>query len=156
MAAYLYADRIQQRVLAIRRHRQRRPRADKYLFDPHNPLESLSEEEIFCRYRFRSETILEIVRELLQFTNAATNSRGGGFPLLLEVLITLRYLASNSFHSVVADTFPRLAKSTCWSAVQNVTSAISERGAHHVGYHLEDLGQIKLGFHAIAGTSLTV
>ena len=127
-------------------------RVERRLFDPHNPLEFLTAEEVFVRFRFRPQTIFYIV-DLLEDSLRRPAGNGSPLPLLLEVLVALRYVASNSFYSVVGDCFPHLpkTKSTCFNCTRRVTTAISGKAQTLIGYHLADVGAIIDGFYAVAG-----
>ena len=125
-------------------------RVERRLFDPHNPLEFLTAEEVFIRFRFRPITIFYIV-DLLEDSLRRPAGNGSPLPLLLEVLVALRYVASNSFYSVVGDCFPHLPKSTCFNCTRRVTTAINGKAQTLIGYHLADVGAIVDGFYAVAG-----
>ena len=139
------------------RYFDRLGRAERRLFDPHNPLEFLTAEEVFVRFRFRprSITIFYIV-DLMEDSLRHPAGNGSPLPLLLEVLVALRYVASksNSFYSVVGDCFPHLPKSTCFNCTRRVTTAIKGKAQTLmivIGYHLADGGAIVDGFYAVAG-----
>ena len=127
-------------------------RVERRLFDPHNPLEFLTAEEVglFVRFRFRPQPIFYIV-DFLEDSLRRPAGNGSPLPLLLEVLVALRYVASNSFYSVVGDCFPHLPKSTCFNCTRRVPTAIKGKAQTLIGYHLADVGAIVDGFYAVAG-----
>ena len=87
-----------------RRQRHRQRVAHNRLVDRENPLEMMPETEIFKRFRFRPDTILFIVR-LLELILKRDTLRSCALPPLLQVLVTLRFLATGGFYSLIADIF---------------------------------------------------
>lgn len=96
--------------MAINNRRQRRRRRHRQrichyrLADRQNPLENLPECEVFQRFRFRPQTILYIVALLNPFIQRDT-VRNTPLNPIFQVLITLRYLVTGSFYSLISDTF---------------------------------------------------
>ena len=88
------------RLLRRDRRRRRGPRP-RYFADRSNPLETLSDEEVFSRYRFRPDTnlfITSLIVEPLQ-----RSFRNHGLSPLLSVLTCLRFLATGCFYREVGD-----------------------------------------------------
>ncbi|KAH3709278.1 hypothetical protein DPMN_068740 [Dreissena polymorpha] len=81
-----------------------------------NPLEVLSDEEVFRRYRFRGRTIMDIVEMLFPFLERPTK-RSSPLPPLLSVLVTLYFLASGANYMVIGHT--RKPPSLSWDTSQN-------------------------------------
>ena len=77
----------------------RRPRV---VFDRTNPLEVLTEKEVFARYRFRSQIILYLV-DLCDDVRRRTN-RSFAVAILLAVLTYLRFAATGAIQLIVGDT----------------------------------------------------
>ena len=129
-----------------RRHRQRV--AHNRLVDRENPLEMMPETEIFKRFRFRPDTILFIVR-LLEPILKRDTLRSCALPPLLQVLVTLRFLATGGFYSLISDTFnsvsaPSVCRGLCQITrrfVKMLTGARAE--------------ETKQQFYAIAGKVIT-
>jgi hypothetical protein len=82
--------------MAVNNRRQRRYRqrvVHNRLVDRENPLEMMPETEIFKRFGFRPDTILFIVG-LLEPILKRDMLRSCALPPLLQVLVTLRFLAT--------------------------------------------------------------
>ena len=93
MAAY--------RRIIMQRNQNRQIRRPRLFRDRSNPLEEYNNEELFIRYRFRRETILFLL-EILPDLGAPTR-RNLPVPPVLQLLITLRYLATGAIHLLVGD-----------------------------------------------------
>lgn len=66
------------------------------LKDSENPLESCSDTEFQQTYRFNKETVQDILQMILYGLTKYTN-RGQPVPPILELLITLRFLATGKY-----------------------------------------------------------
>ena len=77
-----------------RRQRHRQRVAHNRLVDRENPLEMMPETEIFKRFTFRPDMLLFIVRLLLESILKRDTLRSCALPPLLQVLVTLRFLAT--------------------------------------------------------------
>lgn len=116
---------INRRQSRRRRHRQRI--CHYHLVDRQNPLENLPKCEVFQRFRFRPQTIFYIVALLNPFIQRDT-LRNSPLNPILQVLITLRYLATGGFYSLISDTFSSISPtppSVC-RIVRNVCYALCE------------------------------
>ncbi|XP_056001593.1 putative nuclease HARBI1 [Ostrea edulis] len=100
-----------------RRHRQRI--AYNRLVDRENPLENVCEVEVFKRYRFRPDTVLYITG-LLAPSFTRETLRSCALPPLLQVLVTLRFLATGGFYSLISDTFFSISPPSICRAVRDV------------------------------------
>ncbi|XP_061169467.1 uncharacterized protein LOC133178786 [Saccostrea echinata] len=132
-----------------RRHRQRV--AHNRLVDRENPLELMPEKEIFKRYRFRPNTILFVVNLLRRFLERDT-LRSCALTPLLQVMATLRFLATGAFYSFVADAFDSLSPSTVCRAVKDVCHALCQMSWQFIrmpARHAAD--GVKKHFYSIAG-----
>ena len=76
-----------------------------------DPLTSYTDSELRCRYRFGRDAINYIVGLVEDDIMPETN-RNHAISAEMQVLITLRYLASGSFLQVIGDTFLGFDKST--------------------------------------------
>ena len=136
-----------------RRHRQRV--AHNRLVDRENPLEIMPETEIFKRFRFRPDTILFIVR-LLEPILKRDTLRSCALPPLLQVLVTLRFLATGGFYSLISDTFNSVSASSVCRAVGDVCRGLCQIARRFVkmptGARAEETKQ---QFYAIAGKVIT-
>lgn len=91
-----------------RRRRHRQLICHYHLVDRQNPLENLPKCEVFQRFRFRPQTIFYIVALLNPFIQRDT-LRNSPLNPILQVLITLRYLATGGFYSLISDTFSSIS-----------------------------------------------
>ena len=136
-----------------RRHRQRV--SHNRLVDRENPLEMMPETEIFKRFRFRPDTILFIVG-LLEPMLKRDTLRGCALPPLLQVLVTLRFLETGGFYSLIADTFNSVSAPSVCRAVGDVCRGLCQIARRSVkmptGARAEETKQ---QFHAIAGKVIT-
>ncbi|MCP4489188.1 MAG: hypothetical protein GY820_18030 [Gammaproteobacteria bacterium] len=83
------------------------PRKIKRYRELFNPLEELEDKELYRRYRFTADWIHEMNDFFgadMNTSNAATN-RGRPIPTEIQIMVAVRYLASNSFQIDVGDTF---------------------------------------------------
>ena len=95
-----------------------------------NPLQNLLPEEVKDRYRFYPETIkfiCKIVRSKLRHQT----KRSVALPVLWQVLIALRYLATGSPYAVIADTF-KVSKTTVCRCVWAVTSCLASKSKKYI------------------------
>jgi len=91
-------------------------------FDRTNPLEVLTEEEVFARYMFRSQTILYLV-DLCDDVRRRTN-RSFAVPIILAVLTYLRFAATGAIQLMVGDNLA-LSHPTISRLCKQVGEAIS-------------------------------
>ena len=142
MAAHL---RVRRQIL-LQNVSYRVPRVFK---DRSNPLEDLSSDEVFRRYRFRPETILFLM-SLLPSLNSKTK-RNCAVPPLLQLLVTLRYLATGSMHLLIGDSVG-LSRSTVGRIVRRVTHLLCDLSSQFIKFPTNQAAvQVKNGFTAIAG-----
>ena len=86
--------------------------------DRQNPLEELTPIGVYQRYRFSTDTIYYLVKKV-EFLERSCR-RSNPLPVLLQVLVTLRFLATNSMQRAVADVYKISAASVCRSVHQCV------------------------------------
>lgn len=117
-----------------------------------NPLEDYTESELRSRYRFGSAGIRYIV-DLLTDEISPETRRSKSLSSLMQVLITLRFLASGSFLQVVGDTFFAFDKSTVSRVVRRVTVALARKIDEFVKFPQtrEERDEVKRGLYNIAG-----
>jgi len=94
----------------VRNQVMHRPRV---FVDRTNPLEVLTEEEVFAKYRLRTQTILYLV-DLCDDVRRRTY-RSFAIPVLLAVLTYLRFAATGAIQLMVGDT---LALNQPWGFIQ--------------------------------------
>ena len=123
---------------------------DRRLADPLNPLD-IPEECVRERYRFRPHTILYIA-DMLRGELERPTARAGALPVILQVCVALRFLATGAFQIVVGDTL-RLSKASVCRVVRQFCVALSRRMRDFIrfpqGNEAQDVIQ---GFHQSAGT----
>ena len=139
-------------IRRIRRNRrlradQPRPRAFR---DRLNPLETLEDDEIFRRFRFRRCTIIYICGQVHEFVKHKTQ-RNHALPTLLQVLLTLRFFATGAFHQLVGDTF-RVSDCTAGRTVKRVARAIIRVFTNTIAFPVrEQAARVMEGFRRVAG-----
>lgn len=70
-----------------------------------NPLSEFEDDELYQRFRFSSQWIQQLVMTLQDDLPVINNERGRPISQSIQVMIAIRYLASNAFQNVIADTF---------------------------------------------------
>ncbi|GFN84479.1 low quality protein: putative nuclease harbi1 [Plakobranchus ocellatus] len=89
-------------MAAAARYARRALRRERIFEDRKNPLEIFDETELRRKYRFPSWTILQLT-DVLEQSIAHHSRRSAAVPALLQVCLTLRYLASGSFQDAVGE-----------------------------------------------------
>ena len=115
-----------------------------------NPLVSLTDTEIWKRYRFSTATIMFIVNWIRPHTVSATR-RSMALSPLIQVLLALRYYATGAYFSVIGDTLG-VSKDATRMAVHRVSKALSAMGRGLVSFPTGRLASdVKKAFYSIAG-----
>ena len=91
-----------------------------------DPLDTYTDSELRSRYRFGREAIRYIV-DLVADKIAPDMNRNHAVSAEMQVLITLRFLASGSFLQVIGDTFLGFNKSMVSRVVRRVTQALAAK-----------------------------
>lgn len=73
--------------------------ARRYLRDAENPLECYDGEQFQKRFRFRKETVVDVLLPLIALETNATN-KGLPIPPIIQLLITLRFFATGNFQVI--------------------------------------------------------
>ncbi|XP_062602379.1 uncharacterized protein LOC134264089 [Saccostrea cucullata] len=136
----------------LRRNRRRfilpRPRVFR---DRLNPLESLEEDEVYQRYRFRPASIIFITNGLSN-TLSRDTGRNQAIPPLLQVLVFLRFIATGAHLRLVGDSL-NISESSVGRIVKDVAGAIVQIFRHFINYPAgERVAKVMEGFRRIAGT----
>jgi hypothetical protein len=127
-------------------HSNRVPRVFK---DRSNPLEDLSEDEVFRRYRFHPDTIVYILSLLPSLCRRT--KRNFPVPPLLQLLVTLRYLATGSMHLLIGDSVG-LSRSTVGRIVRQTTRLLCALADSFIKFPTgPDALLVKNGFADVAG-----
>ncbi|XP_062587844.1 uncharacterized protein LOC134249523, partial [Saccostrea cucullata] len=142
-------------MAAVHRRRRRfrrqnalpRPRVFR---DRSNPLETLEEEEIFQRYRFRPATINFLVNGLHMELKTDTN-RNSPISPLFQVLLFLRFVATGAHLRLVGDSLG-ISESSVGRSVKAVASAIVSVFARpYISFPVREMAtKVKEGFRRIA------
>ena len=89
-------------ALIVQIYRQRNQLRRNRLFrDRLHPLDRYDDTELFCKFRFRRQDILDITDELQQLIELP--NRKGALPPVVQVLLTLRLYACGSFQDVCGE-----------------------------------------------------
>ncbi|XP_033763351.1 putative nuclease HARBI1 [Pecten maximus] len=122
----------------------------RLIMDRQNPLELLSDEEVFRRFRFRPDTIVYIVGLVADSITHRT-LRSVSLPPLLQVLICLRFLATGAFQQLIGDSV-KISQPTVSRVVRRVVGALARRIRNFVTFPRGENGnRTKQEFGAIAG-----
>ncbi|XP_062598669.1 putative nuclease HARBI1 [Saccostrea cucullata] len=125
-------------------------RVPRRMQDRTNPLESLTEEEIFSRYRFRSATIMFICGVLENGLKHKTK-RSSPLPTLLQVLLALRFYATGAFYQLIGDSLA-ISKSAAGRAVRGVTSLLCNLTRQYIRFpSVPEIAEIRTKFYCLAG-----
>ncbi|KAJ8309921.1 hypothetical protein KUTeg_011786 [Tegillarca granosa] len=139
-------------VIIIARLRRRRAvlRRQKSFKCVLNPLNGLTDGDIFCRYRFRRETTIFLVTLLSPAIQYHT-SRSMAVPPLIQILATLRFLATGSFYRLVGDSLG-LSIASVARSVDRVTSAVCRLSRTYIKFPTgQYLSDTKKKFFELAG-----
>ena len=128
---------------------------ERVLIDHTNPLENLSEDGVFNRYRFHTRTI-NFLCGLLAGRLEPESRRNQALPTLYTVLISLQFLASGTFQSIVGDTI-RCHKSTASRSIRRFLVAMGGLRARFVVFpSVEEAATLKRRFFNVAGSFVNV
>lgn len=94
----------------------------KIMKDNNNPMESMDEDEFLQKYKFTKEVTNEILQMILYGLRKYTN-RGHPVPPIIELLITLRFLATGDFQSNTGD---KVSQPTVSRIIKKITTLLTE------------------------------
>ena len=116
------------------------------------PFAAYTDSELRARYRFGRAGIEYIVGLVADDISPGTE-RNHSLSATMQVLVTLRFLASGSFLQVIGDTFLSYDKSTVSRVVRRVSLALAGKLGDFVMFPAtrEDRDEIKQGLHQIGG-----
>lgn len=117
-----------------------------------DPFETYTDAELRSRYRFGREALQYIVGLVADDIAPQTN-RNRAVPAIMQVLITLRFLASGSFLQVIGDTFQGFDKSTVSRIVRRVTKALTAKLGDFIKFPCTraERDEIKQGLFRVGG-----
>ena len=109
-------------------------------------LDEFSDEELRSRYRFGSQSI-EYLTEIIGDDLQRQTKRNHAITPTLQILVSLRFLASGSFLQVIGDTFG-LPKSTVSRTVTDVTLALAHKQSEFIVWPSDpvEMHEVKRGF----------
>lgn len=108
-----------------------RERVPRNFRDRSNPLEDLSATDVFERYRFHPDTIIDLLRQLPDLT--APTKRNLPIPPLLQLLVTLRFLGTGATHILVGDDV-KISRPTAWRCIRRVSALIANLAPHYINF----------------------
>ena len=131
-----YANRRNIHVRQIRRLRDR-----------FNPLEEYDGEDFRLRFRFRKDSVIDLVKTLDKDLQHQTRR---GLPLtpMQQVLIALRFYATGTFERVVGDLFGVSVFAAC-TVIHKVSRAIAKQKGHFLSFP-DILNDTKRKFYDVA------
>lgn len=108
---------------------------------------NITDELFFQRYRFQKESIVQLHEIIHPFLNDP--SKKWGVPTMVQLLVTLRFYATGSYHRVTGDMLS-MSDSTVCRIIFKVTEAICRLRERYIDYdcRLED---VKTGFYRMRG-----
>lgn len=115
-------------------HTDRSLRRQRVFRDRNDPFELFNDEELYRRFRFDRSTIL-LITDMV--TISPGTARNHSISALHQVMITLRFLASNSHQMVISDTFG-VSQPTISRIVDRVTDALLKNLHHVIKYPSQD------------------
>jgi len=120
------------------------------LFDRENPLDGLSEMEVYRRYRFIPATILTLLNLVADSLDFGTLRNSPLLPIQ-QLCIFLRAMATGSFQLVVGDTV-RVSQPSVSRCCRRVGRAIARLARRYVRFpDREECKTLKSRFQSIAG-----
>lgn len=137
-------------AVAAVRHYRRALRRERLFRDRLNPLENLSEVELITKYRFPGWAIQRIT-DIIEENVAHPSSKSGALPALLQVCVSLRYLASGSFQDSIGEHIG-VHQTTVSRSFHRVINALVDAGPQFIRKPNQEEAQIqKRLFRDIAG-----
>ncbi|CAC5419272.1 unnamed protein product [Mytilus coruscus] len=142
-------------VRRLRTHRRRRNLPRPRVFrDRLNPLESLDDEELFDKYRFRRPTITFILNGIHHFLHRETR-RNFALSPVIQLLLFLRFVATGTHLSLVGESLC-ISESATGRACRDVCQAIITVFRNVICFPVgEKAIQVMEGFRRIAGKNLS-
>ena len=128
-----------------------RPRKRRIYRQQLDPLESYTDCELRSRYRFGRA--INYIVELVAAEITPNSNRNHSVSAEMQVLVTLRFLASGSFLQVIGDTFLGFDKSTVSRVVRRVTQALAAKLGDFIRFPSTraERDEIKQGLFRVGG-----
>lgn len=133
-------------ILVLRRALRR----ERIFRDRNNPLDFLSDEELFRNYRFSRRGILHLV-DLFGAPLRRRSRRNHALHPVQQLLIALRFYGTGTAHHVFAELFG-VEKSTVSVVITTVTEVIASRVNQYIKFPRseEEFRTVKQAFHNIS------
>lgn len=129
---------------------RRQVRRERVFRDRTNPLDSLNDDQLLERYRFRRNDIFWLV-DTFGAELEHQNERKGLVPSYMQVMVALRVFATGCFQLDVGDTFG-ISKPTVCRIVRNVATVISGAMTDYVKFETGvEAERTQLAFYKMAG-----
>ncbi len=146
---------VNRRILRYKSIRNlRKPKIYRKRFDS---FENYDDDEFYERYRFDRTSVLYLTDCFCRNLERATQRSQAVSPTL-QMLVTLRYLASNSFQQVVGDTVGLEKSTVCrivWPVIRSMVSKVNDFIEFPEEVELERVQSSfleKVGFPGVSGT----
>lgn len=110
--------------------RRRKIRSVRIWRDYDNPLDYLDDESIVSKDRL-TRHIIHNLCAILQNDLQWPTTRARALPVSLQIMIALRFYASDSFREIVAD-IQHISRQTVENALNDVTNCVVEISQHHI------------------------
>jgi hypothetical protein len=147
----LYRERLLRYAAEIEQNQVPRVLADRS-----NPLEGLPEAKVIRQYRLDTASIYQLVEDLTPALERPTN-RGRPLPILIQVLVFLRFGASGAFYGVISDLPWRVSIGAVCTNLHRTARAVADLCPHFVQFPTRAEAQRnKISFYNIAGEFHTV
>lgn len=135
------------RLISFEEGRRRIPRRIR---DRSNPFELFDEDEFRRRFRFRKESVHHIVNTVY-VSNETTNRRGAPLPIIFQLLVFLRFLATGSFLMTIGDLFG-IHKATVSRIVHRFARVFASKRSDFIKFSSgSELRKVKREFFNLAG-----
>ena len=119
--------------------------------DRHDPRDLYSDLDFKRKFRFRKQSLDEIVQWIGPKVFTLTNHHYA-VPGLIRLCMFLRFMGSGAHYNVIGDTHG-IVKSTVHNIVHHFVKAVASKSNEMVVFprELDELSRIKCGFHRIGG-----
>ena len=97
----------------------------------YDPLSTLNSDELYKNYRFTEEGIVTVTDLNKDDFFPIENDRGRPVSVQTAVLITLKYLASNTYQQAIAETF-KLSQSTVSRCITAVVEKLADKAPQFI------------------------
>ena len=132
------------------RRRARLVAPERVLCDRSNPLEGEREDHVHRQYRLDTAAIYALTDELTPLLDRPSQ-RGRPLPILMQVLVFLRFIATGTFYGVLRDLPWHVSRSAICQNIHRVARAVASLN-HYVTFPRgEEARTTKAAFFDVAG-----